>query len=58
MSDEDLKNSMFNEEWQRLEPISFSEGGLESLINLMGEEVEKRKEFVYNCIDFNKFSIE
>ena len=58
MSDEDLKNSMFNEEWQRLEPISFSKEGLESLINLMGEEVEKRKEFVYNCIDFNKFSIE
>ena len=58
MNDVDLKNSMFNDEWQRLEPISFNEEGLKLLIDLMGDNVEHRKEFVYNYIDFNKFNIE
>ena len=58
MSDNDLKESMFSDEWQRLEPISFSEEGLNDLIKLMGPKVDYRKEFVYNNIDFSKFVIE
>ena len=58
MSDQDLKESMFSEEWQRLEPIEFSKEGLDSLIKLMGENVDYRKEFVFNNIDFSKFVIE
>lgn len=58
MSDQDLKESMFSEEWQRLEPIEFSKEGLDSLIELMGENVDYRKEFVFNNIDFSKFVIE
>lgn len=58
MNDDDLKQSMFSPEWQRLEPISFSEEGLSLLINLMGPEVDFRKEFVYNNIDFSRFVIE
>lgn len=58
MNDVDLKNSMFSNEWQRLEPISFNEEGLKLLIDLMGDNVERRKEFVCNYIDFNKFNIE
>lgn len=58
MSDNDLKESMFSDEWQRLEPISFSEEGLNDLIKLMGPKVDYRKEFVYNNIDFSKFIIE
>ena len=58
MDDNDLKKSMFSPEWQRLEPIQFSEEGLKLLIDLMGEDVSKRKDFVYNYIDFNKFAIE
>lgn len=58
MSDNDLKESMFSDEWQRLEPINFSEEGLNDLIKLMGPKVDYRKEFVYNNIDFSKFVIE
>ena len=58
MDDDDLKESMFNPEWQRLEPIDFSQEGLDLLIDLMGPEVDYRKEFVYNNIDFSKFVIE
>lgn len=58
MDDDDLKQSMFSPEWQRLEPIRFSEEGLSLLINLMGPKVDFRKEFVYNNIDFSKFVVE
>ncbi len=58
MSDDDLKASMFNEEWQHLEPITYSEEGINTLISLMSEDVEPRKEFVYNNIDFSKFEVE
>ena len=58
MSDDDLEQSMFSPEWQKLEPINFSEEGLSLLINLMGPNVDFRKEFVYNNIDFSKFVIE
>lgn len=58
MNDIDLKKSMFNDEWQRLEPINFNDEGVKLLIDLMGDNVERRKEFVCNYIDFNKFNIE
>lgn len=58
MTDEDLKHSMFDEEWQHLEPIEYSEEGIETLIDLMSEEVEPRKDFVFNNIDFSTFEVE
>lgn len=58
MSDEDLKKSMFNEEWQHLEPIQYSKQGINKLIELMSEDVEPRKKFVFNNIDFSKFEVE
>ena len=58
MNDQDLHNSMFSPEWQRLEPINFSQEGLDMLCELMGPKVDFRKEFVYNNIDFTKFVIE
>lgn len=58
MDENDIKESMFNPEWQKLEPINFSEEGLSMLTQLMGPEVDFRKEFVYNNIDFSKFVIE
>lgn len=58
MTDEDLKHSMFDEEWQHLEPIEYSEEGIETLINLMSEKVEPRKDFVFNNIDFSTFEVE
>lgn len=57
MSDQDLKESMFNNEWQRLEPITYSEEGIAALLELMGNNVEPRKEYVFNNIDFSEFNI-
>lgn len=58
MNDQDLHNSMFSPEWQKLEPINFSQEGLNMLCELMGPKVDFRKEFVYNNIDFTKFVVE
>lgn len=58
MTDKDLKNSMFSPEWQHLEPISYSEEGIQTLLDLMSEDVAPRKEFVFNNIDFSKFEVE
>lgn len=58
MSDEDLKNSMFNEQWQHLEPIEYSDKGINTLLELMSEDVEPRKDFVFNNIDFSNFEVE
>lgn len=58
MSDQDLKESMFNPEWQKMEQIQYSEEGIQSLLDLMGSDVEPRKDFVFNNIDFTQFVIE
>ena len=58
MSDQDLKESMFSSEWQRLEPITYSDIGMEILEDLMGKDAEPRKDFVFNNIDFSQFTIE
>lgn len=57
MSDTDLKESMFSDEWQRLEPILYSKKGIKLLEQLMGENVEPRKKFVFDKIDFSKFEV-
>lgn len=58
MTDEDLKSSMFSEKWRHLEPISFSEDGVSTLCELMGQDVEPRKDFAFNNIDFVNFEVE
>ena len=47
------RNSMFSEEYQRMEKIEWSEEGTELLQALMGEDVKPRKEFIFNKIDFS-----
>lgn len=58
MTDEDLKHSMFDPEWQHLEPIEYSKEGINSLLSLMSEDVEPRRRFVSNNIDFSTFEVE
>lgn len=54
MSPEETKLSMFNEEYQRLDVMEYSDEAIELLINLMGEKVEPRKNFIFNNIDFSE----
>ena len=55
MSTKEMKESMFSDQ-QRLEVLEYSEEGVESLERLMGEDVEPRKEFIFNKIDFSKYT--
>ena len=48
------KESMFNPQFQRLEPIEYSAEGINLLYSLMGESVVPRTEFVFNNIDFSQ----
>ena len=52
MSPQDVEVSMFGSE-QRLLQIVPSEEGIKRLTELMGKDVEPRKEFVFNNIDFS-----
>lgn len=58
MNASDLKDSMFSPEWQRLDPIQYSTDGVKVLEDLMGPKADIRKNFVFNNIDFTKFTIE
>ena len=55
MSESDLKNSMFSPEWQRLEQLIPEDDSIDVLEALMGKNVEPRKRFVFNNIDFGEF---
>ena len=46
-------DSMFNEENQRLDPLDYSEKGIDLLYNLMGEDVQPRKDFIMANVDFS-----
>ena len=54
MQDGVAKESMFNPQFQRLEPIEYSAEGINLLYSLMGESVVPRTEFVFNNIDFSQ----
>ena len=56
MNEKDLRDSLFSTEWQHLEQIVTSEEGLTTLLELMGEDVSPRKEFVQK-IDFGGFDL-
>lgn len=54
MEEEVARESMFNPQFQRLEPIEYSAEGINLLYDLMGESVVPRTEFVFNNIDFSQ----
>ena len=45
---------MFNPEKQRLEVLEYTEDAINLLYQLMGEEVEPRKKFIIENIDFSE----
>ena len=53
MSPETAHASMFTTEHQRMDVMEYNENALELLYDLMGEEVEPRKEFIMSKIDFS-----
>lgn len=46
--------SMFTEEYQRLDVISYDAVGIDLLVSLMGDDVKPRKEFIMKNIDFHE----
>ena len=54
LSSEVAHASMFTEEFQRLETLEYDANAIELLYNLMGEDVEPRKDFIMKNIDFSE----
>lgn len=53
---ETARNSMFNSENQKLDIIEYDEKAIILLKQLMGEQVEPRKEFIFKNVDFSTIS--
>lgn len=54
LSAKQAHDSMFTDEFQRMDVLEPSEEAVELLEQLMGEEVKYRKEFVFNKVDFTE----
>ena len=54
MTAESARQSMFNSEYQRMEIMEYSPEALELLYDLMGGDVEPRKDFIMTNIDFSQ----
>ena len=48
------KESMFNPENQRMDVLIPDEYSIQMLYDLMGEDVQPRKDFVFSKIDFSE----
>lgn len=56
LSEKDLHATMFSTTGgQRMDAIEFTNEGATQLCALMGEEIEPRRDFVFNNIDFTKY---
>ena len=53
LSPEQAHISMFTDEYQRLDVLEWSPDAIQLLEQLMGEDVEYRRQFVFNEIDFS-----
>lgn len=51
---ETAHKSMFTEEYQRMDVMEYSEDAITLLYDLMGSNVEPRKKFIMNEIDFSE----
>lgn len=56
LSPDQARNSMFEPKNQRLEVLHPTEEAITLLTELMGEEVEYRKDFIFSHVDFSKIS--
>ena len=51
---EQARRSMFSDEYQRMDVLQPTSEALYTLEKLMGRDVEPRKEFIFNHIDFSE----
>ena len=54
MTPESARRSMFASEFQRMEILEYSDEAMNILYALMGEDVEPRREFIFENVDFSK----
>jgi hypothetical protein len=54
MTPESARRSMFTKEFQRLEVLKYSEEAMALLESLMSEDIEPRRQFIFNKIDFSE----
>ena len=50
------RRSMFTPEFQRMDVMEWSEDAVDLLYDLMSEDVEPRREFIFNNVDFSKIA--
>ena len=48
------RESMFTDEYQRLELLEYTQNSIDLLYDLMGEDVEPRREYIFNNVDFSE----
>jgi DNA gyrase/topoisomerase IV subunit B len=53
---EQARESMFNPKYQRLDVMEYSEEAMSLLYSLMSEDVEPRREFIMNNVDFSEIA--
>lgn len=51
---EQARNSMFSPEYQKLDVMEWDDEAIDLLYDLMGEDVEPRREFIMKKVDFSK----
>lgn len=54
LSAQQAANSMFSSEYQRMDIMEMNEDAAKLLETLMGEDVEPRRNFLFNKIDFSE----
>ena len=54
LSVDQAKMSMFTPEYQRMDVMGWNEDAITLLYNLMGEEVEPRRDFIFENVDFSE----
>lgn len=51
---EEAHESMFTEQYQRLDTLEYSEEAMTLLLQLMGPDVAPRKDFIFSKVDFSE----
>ena len=51
---EQARRSMFSDEYQRMDVVEWNENAVNLLYDLMGEDVEPRRQFIFDKVDFSE----